>query len=241
MARVSDASRTGPERGRSAPSPLGREGAEGGLSKLMRSAGGSENLSVPFDSSSSKFDLLGPASGVSKSYVSDIDVRKSFETGTSRPMGVTGKGEGTSATRGADSSASGTFRAPWITGGALVVASLAVGMLSSTVWSAGFSCVSKAVRLNPLGAGAVGFESGSGFGGAVVERVEAVCAGVSVSKATACGGLESLLTGGLGAGFLPSRTGEDAASGDTGGLPLAFRAASLGECLRFGGIGVPAF
>lgn len=67
MARVSDASRTGPEGGRSAPSPLGREGAEGGLSKLIRSAGGREGLSVPFVSSNSKFALLGPTSGVSKS------------------------------------------------------------------------------------------------------------------------------------------------------------------------------
>lgn len=117
-------------------------------------------------------------------------------------------------------------------------------MLSS-VWSAGLLIVSKAVRLHPRGSGAVGFESGAGFGGAVVARVEAVCAGVSVSKATACGSTGSLVTGGLGAGFLVSRAGEDdgedAASGDTGGLPLAFRAASLGECLRFGGIGVPDF
>lgn len=99
--------------------------------------------------------------------------------------------------------------------------------------------------LHPLGSGAVGFESGSGFGGAVVARVEAVCAGVSVSKATVCGCMGSLATGGLGAGFLVLRLGEDdggdAASGDTGGLPLAFKAASLGECLRFGGIGVPDF
>ncbi len=76
-------------------------------------------------------------------------------------------------------------------------------------------------------------------------REEAVCAGFSVSKATVCGFMGSLVTGGLGAGFLVSRVGEDdeegAASGDTGGLPLAFRAASLGECLRFGGIGVPDF
>lgn len=180
----------------------------------------------------------------------DGDVRRSFETSASRPagagveeIGVTGKGEATSATRGADSSASRTLRAPWITEGELVAASLAVGMFLSTVWSAGLIFVSKAVRLHPLGSGAVGFESG--FGGAVVARVEAVFAGVSVSKATVCGFMGSLLTGGLGAGFLVSRVGEDdeedAASGDTGGLPLAFRAASLGECLRFGGIGVPDF
>lgn len=62
------------------------------------------------------------------------------------------------------------------------------------------------------------------------------CAGVSGS------GLRgSLATGGLGARFLDSKEGEDAASGDTGGLPLACRAASFGECLRFGGIGVPGF
>lgn len=105
--------------------------------------------------------------------------------------------------------------------------------------------MSKAVRLHPLGSGAAVFESGSGFGRAVVARVEAVCTGVSVSKATVCDCMGSLLTGGLGAGFLVSGVGEDdeedAASGDTGGLALAFRAASLGECLRFGGIGVPDF
>ncbi len=157
MARVSDASRTGPEGGRSAPSPLGREGAEGGLSKLIRSAGGREGLSVPFVSSNSKFALLGPTLRVSKSYVSGGDVRRSFKTGASRPagtrveeIGVTGKGEATSATRGADSSASRTLRAPWITEGALVAASLAVGMLLSAVWSAGLIFVSKAVRLLPL-------------------------------------------------------------------------------------------
>lgn len=75
--------------------------------------------------------------------------------------------------------------------------------------------------------------------------MEAVCVGVSVSKATGSGCVAGLATGGLGAGFLMSRvTGgdeEDAASGDTGGLRLAFRAASLGECLRLGGIGVPDF
>lgn len=79
----------------------------------------------------------------------------------------------------------------------------------------------------------------------MVTRVEAVCAGVSVTKATVCGCMGSLVTGGLGACFLVSRAGEedeeDAASRDTGGLRLAFRAASLGECLRFGGIGIPDF
>ena len=64
-------------------------------------------------------------------------------------------------------------------------------------------------------------------------------AGVSMFKATVSGCVVSLVTGGLGAGFLVF--GEDAARGETGGLFLAFRAASLGECLRFGGIGVPDF
>lgn len=53
------------------------------------------------------------------------------------------------------------------------------------------------------------------------------------------------MTGGLGACFLVSKEGEDteedAASGDTGGLLLVCRMASFGECLRFGGIGVPGF
>lgn len=52
------------------------------------------------------------------------------------------------------------------------------------------------------------------------------------------------MTGGAGACFLVSKEGEDGedvANGDTGGLLLAWRAASFGECLRFGGIGVPDF
>lgn len=242
MARVSEASRTGPEGGRSAPSPFGREGAEGGLSKLIRSAGSREGLSVPLVSSNSKSVLLGLTSGVSKSYVSESDVRRSFEVSASTTAGagieVIGKGEGTSATRGAVSSASRTLRAPWFTEGQLVAASLAVGLLPPSGWLPGLLFVSKAVRLRSLGSGAAGFDLGSGFEGAV-------CAGVSVSKAIACGRMGSLVTGGLGAGFLVSREGEDdeedAASGDTGGLPLAFSAASLGECLRFGGIGVSDF
>lgn len=141
---------------------------------------------------------------------------------------MTGKGEGTSATRGADSSASRTLRAPRIPEGEPVAASLAV----SSVWSAGVFVVSKAVRLLPPGSGAVVSESGSGFGGAA-------------SEATVCGCMGSLPTGGLGARLLVSSVGEggdeDAISGDTGGLPFAFRAASLGEFLRFGGIGVPDF
>lgn len=174
--------------------------------------------------------------------MSESDVRRSFEVSASTTAGagieVIGKGEGTSATRGAVSSASRTLRAPWFTEGQLVAACLA-GLLPGLLF------VSKAARLHSLGSGAAGFDSGSGFEGAAIAKVEAVCAGVSVSKATACGRMGSLVTGGLGAGFLVSREGEDdeeeAASGDTGGLPLAFRAASLGECLRFGGIGVSDF
>lgn len=82
MARVSDAS---PGGGRSAPSPLGRER---GLSKLMRSAGGREDLSVPFVSSKSKSAFLSPALEINKSYVSGGDVRKSFEFGASRLEGT---------------------------------------------------------------------------------------------------------------------------------------------------------
>lgn len=156
MARVSDASRSGPEGGRSAPSPLGREGAEGGLSKLMRSVGGSEGLSVPFFSSNSKSALVGAMSGVSKSYLPVGIVGRSFETGASKLTGaevkeiaVTGRGEGTFATRGAVSSASWTVRALWISEGELVAAFLAVGVLLPAVWSAGLF-VSKAVRLHSL-------------------------------------------------------------------------------------------
>lgn len=67
-----------------------------------------------------------------------------------------------------------------------------------------------------------------------------VCSGGSVLGCT--GGLP---TGGRGAGFLVSKDGEEQAEevarGNTGGLLLAFRAASLGECLRLGGIGVSGF
>lgn len=108
MARVFEASTTGPVRGGSAPSPLGREG---GLSKLIRSSGIREALSVPLLSSSSKSAFLGPASGVSKSYVSQRGVRTSLEVrallragAATELMGVIGNGDGTSATRG-DSSA----------------------------------------------------------------------------------------------------------------------------------------
>lgn len=153
-------------------------------------------------------------------------------------IGVTGKGEETPETREAGFWAPRSSRALWITGG--VATALAVGMLLSTVWSTGWS-----LRLHPLESGAVGLQCGSGFGGAVVARVEAVCAGVSVFKATVFGCVESLVTGGLGAGFLVFTAGkddgEDVARGETGGLLLAFRAASLGECLRLGGIGAPGF
>lgn len=96
MTRVSDASRTGTERGRSAPSPLAREG---GLSKLMRSAGGMKGLSVSFVSSKSKSAFMNPASGVSKSYVSNAAVRRSLEAGASRLAGMVVMGKGTPATR----------------------------------------------------------------------------------------------------------------------------------------------
>lgn len=171
--------------------------------------------------------------------MSESDVRGSFEGSASRTaevgIEVIGKGEGTSATRGADTSASWTLRALWITEGELVAASLAVGMLSSSSgWLPGLIFMSKPVRTHTLEYGPAGFDS---------IRFDFVCAGVSVSKATTCGFIGSLATGGLGAGFLVSGEDDkvDAASGDTGGLPLAFRAASLGECLRFGGIGVPDF
>lgn len=152
-------------------------------------------------------------------------------------IGVTGRGEGTSATRGAASSASWTLRALWIAEAELFEASLAVESLSSTD-GFGLLLMSEAVRLHPLG-------SGSDAGGAVLARVEAACAGVLESSVTAEECIGGLATGGLGAGFLASKVGEhdekDVASGDTGGLPLEFRAIILGECLRFGGIGVPDF
>lgn len=85
MARVSDASRTGPEGGRSAPSPLGREGAEGGLSKLIRHVEGREGLCVPLVSSKSKTAFLGTVSVDRKSYVPD---RKSLEIGALTLAGV---------------------------------------------------------------------------------------------------------------------------------------------------------
>lgn len=235
MASVSEASRTGPEGGRSAPSPFAREGAEGGLSKLIRSAGITEGLSFPLVNSKSKSAILDATPGVSKSYVSESDVVKSMEV--SAGIQVMGKGEGTSATR--------ALGAPWFTEGELVVASLAEGFLSLSTWLPGSLLVSTALRLNSVGSEAVGYGSGLGFEAAVVAREEAVFAGVSVSEATAGGCMGGLVTGGLGAGFLVWKEGEDdgedTARGDTGGLTLAFSAASLGECLRLGGIGVSDF
>lgn len=61
--RVSEASRTGPEGGKPAWCPLGREGAADGLSKLMRSERGREGLPVPFLSSNSKSAFLCPVFG----------------------------------------------------------------------------------------------------------------------------------------------------------------------------------
>lgn len=84
MATVSDASRTGSERGRSAPSPLGRAGSVGGLSRLIRSAGGEDERSVLFASSNSMSELSRPvwcgpvASGVNKSYVFGCIAKRSF-------------------------------------------------------------------------------------------------------------------------------------------------------------------
>lgn len=93
---------------------------------------------------------------------------------------------------------------------------------------------------HPVGSGAAAWDSDSGLDGR-----EPACTGVSESETTRAGLTGSLLTGGLGARFLVSKEGEDAeeaaANGDTGGLLLACRAASFGECLRFGGIGVPDF
>lgn len=85
-----------------------------------------------------------------------------------------GKGEGTSATRLAGSSASRTLRAPWFTEGELVAASLAEGFLSLPSWLPGSLPASTALRLNSLGSEAVGYGSGPGFEAAVVAREEAV-------------------------------------------------------------------
>lgn len=242
MARVSDASRAAPERGGTAPSPLGREG---GLSRLMRSARGGRGLSVAFVRSNSKSAGAGrrgaSTSGVSKSYVPDGAVRRSLEAGASRLAkdeagGGASTGEPTSAMRGADSSASRVLRSLCTTEGELpaggAISPLAVAALLSTAWSVDL-LVSRAAAL----------ESGSRRVVAVGARLEAVWAGVSASEATGCVG--SLVTGRAGAGFLGSKVGEavaeDVARGETGGLPLEFRAASLGECRRFGGIGVTDF
>lgn len=92
---------------------------------------------------------------------------------------------------------------------------------SSTAWrmllSVGLS-VSKAVQLYAVESGTAGLDSGSGFGVAEFAVEEAVCAGVSLFKATVFGCEVGLVTGGPGAGFLVSGVGEDAARGETGGL-----------------------
>lgn len=234
--RVSEASRTGPEGGKSAWSPLGREGAADGLSKLIRSERGREGLPAPFLSSNSKSAFLCTASGAVKSYRCDPGVRRSF--GTAEAIAVMGKGEGTSANRVMGFLKCGSSTALGISEGVLIGVGFVVGMLLSVGLS-----VSKSVKVYAVESGRLGLDSGAGFGGAVFAVAAAVCAGVSLLKATALARGVGLLTGGLGAGFLPSgmRGGEDTARGETGGLFLAFRAASLGECLRFGGIGVPDF
>lgn len=99
---------------------------------------------------------------------------------------------------------------------------LVVGMLLSAVWSVGL-LASKAVKLLSVGSGALLCKSVFCFGAAVA-GVEAVCAVVGVSKSTVsvCSGC--CATGGLGADFFVAgeAEGEEAASGDTGGLFLAF-------------------
>lgn len=115
MARVSEAGG-----GRSAPSPLAREGAGGGLSKLIRSSGMAEGVSVPLVSSSSKSPPLSPASRASMSYAPASDISRWFEaSGKGRGaaagagMEVMGRGEGTSVSRGEGPTASGTLGAAW--------------------------------------------------------------------------------------------------------------------------------
>lgn len=101
---------------------------------------------------------------------------------------------------------------PWI----LVGAFLVIALLLSPIWLMGL-CV---------------FCLGS--------RSEAVL----TSKATESCASGFLATGGPGAGFrrVGEGDGEEAASGETGGLFLACCAAiSFGENLRFGGIGVTDF
>lgn len=93
MARVSEASTTGPEGVRSTPSPLGKVGAEGGLSKLIRSAG------VSRVSSKSKATPLGPTSGVIRSYMS---VRRLLEAGGCRLSEVGGEEQGTEVRGGGE-------------------------------------------------------------------------------------------------------------------------------------------
>lgn len=68
----------------STSSPLGRSGSEGGLSRLIRSAGGDDVLSGLFSSSSSESELSKPrcgsgAPGLRKSYAFGCDARKSLD------------------------------------------------------------------------------------------------------------------------------------------------------------------
>lgn len=79
MARVSDASRAGPEGGRSAASPLASGGSQGGLFKLIRYL----SISIPFAISKSVSAFLGPSTEESKAYLSDRDAKGSLETGSS--------------------------------------------------------------------------------------------------------------------------------------------------------------
>lgn len=105
MARVS-----GAWGGRSAPSPLAREGAGGGLSKLIRSSGMAEGVSIPLVNSRSKSVPLSLPSGASMSYVPASDVGRWLE---GAGMEVIGRGEGTSSSRVVGSTASGTLVAVW--------------------------------------------------------------------------------------------------------------------------------
>lgn len=105
MARVSRA-----WGGRSAPSPLARVGAGGGLSKLIRSSGMAEGVSVPLVSSRSKSPPLSPASGASMSYAPVSDVGRWLG---GAGMEVIGRGEGTFASMAGGSTVSWTPGAVW--------------------------------------------------------------------------------------------------------------------------------
>lgn len=96
--------------GRSAPSPLAREGAGGGLSKLIRSSGMAEGVSVPLVSSRSKSPPLSPPSGASMSYAPASDVGRWLD---GAGMEVIGRGQGTTASRAAGSTASWKLGVAW--------------------------------------------------------------------------------------------------------------------------------